>query len=181
MSIAVYYKPKAAGVQVRFSDFHLFQHQCPCHVNHSGSLLQYQCNSGLWTIIIIVYHVWQIYREVLQSVPSSYWPHFKLVIVIMHTLTVLDLGPQRSRWFDQFSEIGRTQIHWNMRNINKKYKRQKKTNTDPPFVRNTFHQKYHYAKGFQEKKMSNSSSEDEGNPNGSEGQYDTEVGLVMMC
>ena len=29
--------------------------------------------------------------------------------------------------------------------------------------------------------MSNSSSEDEGNPNGSEGQYDTEVGLVIMC
>ena len=99
----------------------------------------------------------------------------------MHTLTVLDLGPQRSRWFDQFSEIGRTQIHWNMRNINKKYKRQKKTNTDPPFVRNTFHQNYHYAKGFQEKNMASSSSEDEGNPNGSEGQYDTEVGLVMMC
>ena len=31
------------------SDFHLFQHQC--HTSHSGSLLQYQCNSRQWNII----------------------------------------------------------------------------------------------------------------------------------
>ena len=41
-------------------------------------------------------------------------------------LIVLELGAQRSRWFGKFSEIGRTQILWNMRNINQKYKRQKK-------------------------------------------------------
>ena len=45
-------------------------------------------------------------------------------------------------------------------------------------LRNTFQQKCQYAKSFQRKKMSNSSSsEDEGNPNSSEGQNDTEVGI----
>ena len=31
------------------SDFQSFQHQC--HTSHSGSLLQYQCNSRQWNII----------------------------------------------------------------------------------------------------------------------------------
>ena len=51
-----------------------------------------------------------------------------LSLLLCIILTVLDLGPQRSRWFGQFCEIGRTQILWNMRNINQKYKRQKTKN-----------------------------------------------------
>ena len=67
-----------------------------------------------------------------------------------------------------------------MRNINQKYKRQKNKSRYIIVLRNTFQQKCQYAKSFQRKKMSNwdsSSSEDEGNPNSSEGQNDTEVGI----
>ena len=101
-----------------------------------------------------------------------------LSLLLCIILTVLDLGPQRSLWFGQFCEIGRTQILWNMRNINQKYKRQKNKSRYIIVLRNTFQQKCQYAKSFQRKKMSNSSSsEDEGNPNSSEGQNDTEVGI----
>ena len=67
-----------------------------------------------------------------------------------------------------------------MRNINQKYKRQKNKSRYIIVLRNTFQQKCQYAKSFQRKKMSNwdsSSSEDEGNPNSSEGLHDTEVGI----
>ena len=65
-----------------------------------------------------------------------------------------------------------------MRNFNQKYKRQKNKSRYIIVLRNTFQQKCQYAKSFQRKKMSNSSSsEDEGNPNSSEGQNDTEVGI----
>ena len=65
-----------------------------------------------------------------------------------------------------------------MRNINQKYKRQKNKSRYIIVLINTFQQKCQYAKSFQRKKMSNSSSsEDEGNPNSSEGQNDTEVGI----
>ena len=80
---------------------------------------------------------------------------------------------------DGFSEIGRTRILWNMRNFNQKYKRQKNKSRYIIVLINTFQQKCQYAKSFQRKKMSNSnsSSEDEGNPNSSEGLHDTEVGI----
>ena len=66
-----------------------------------------------------------------------------------------------------------------MRNINQKYKRQKNKSRYIIVLRNTFQQKCQYAKSFQRKKMSNSnsSSEDEGNLNSSEGLHDTEVGI----
>ena len=66
-----------------------------------------------------------------------------------------------------------------MRNINQKYKRQKNKSRYIIVLINTFQQKCQYAKSFQRKKMSNSnsSSEDEGNPNSSEGLHDTEVGI----
>ena len=40
----------------------MFQHDC--HTSHSGSLIQYQCNSGPWNVIVLgVLHdiVWQSY------------------------------------------------------------------------------------------------------------------------
>ena len=87
--------------QTTSSDFNFHHHQC--QASHSGSFVQYQCNSGPWNIILLLYHEIPFNLTIWQFINSTVWQFHNFIIQEFDILTIWQFDNSTVWQFDNLT------------------------------------------------------------------------------